>query len=105
MRRLRQKLIQQMGDKFPVLSSYAPTHHSTQFDTMFGAIIEAHLDPDLKIDWDEWIEKLSEVIKPEFSLNHVRERAIIHFLFLNANKTISDEVAMKRSNQSLHKRN
>ena len=99
---LTSKLIQQMGDKFPVLSSYAPTHHSTQFDTMFGAIIEAHLDPDLKIDWDEWIENLSEVIKPEFSLNHVRER-LLYILFLNANETISDDVAMKEVKSILTK--
>ena len=91
---LTSNLIQQMGDKFPVLSSYAPTHHSTQFDTMFGAILEAHLDPDLRIDWDEWIMQLSNAIRPEFSLNHVRER-LLYILFLNANGTISDGVAMK----------
>lgn len=87
---LTTSLIQQMGDKFPVLSSYAPTHHSTQFDTMFGAILEAHLDPDLRIDWDEWIQKLSGVVKPDYSFNHARER-LLYLLFLNANGTISDE--------------
>lgn len=87
---LTMSLIQQMGDYFPVLSSYAPTHHSTQFDTMFGAILEAHLDPDLRIDWDEWIQKLSEVVKPDYSFNHARER-LLYLLFLNASGTISDE--------------
>ena len=36
----------QLGDPYPLLISFVPTHHATQFDGTLSDLVLAHLDPD-----------------------------------------------------------
>ncbi|DAC36322.1 MAG TPA: hypothetical protein HA286_03875 [Candidatus Poseidoniaceae archaeon] len=67
----------QLGDPYPLLISFVPTHHSTQFDGTLSDLVLAHLDPDLVIDWKAWCSELVKAALDPRGPRLVRERTLL----------------------------
>ena len=67
----------QLGDPYPLLISFVPTHHATQFDGTLSDLVLAHLDPDLVIDWRAWCNELVKAALDPRGPRLVRERTLL----------------------------
>ena len=90
--------VRQMGDKMPCLVHHAPTHHPTQLGSILGELIILHLDPDLYLDWLDWLATFRKSILPGYDKDQSWER-VLYILHLNAKGDLSDEVAKGELNE------
>ena len=82
--------VKQLGDRFPNLVLYAPTHHPTQLGSILGDLVLAHLDPDLELDWAEWKNKFFKSLMPGYDKKQALER-LLFVLYLHNQEELSDE--------------
>ncbi len=85
--------VRQQGDKMPCLVHHAPTHHPTQLGSILGELIVLHLDPDLYLEWLEWLNEFRNSILPGYDKDQSWER-VLYILHLHANDELDDEKAM-----------
>ena len=88
------EMVRQQGDTMPCLVHHAPTHHPTQLGSILGELIVLHLDPDLYLEWTEWLAKFRRSILPGYNKNQSWER-VLYILHLHGKGDLSDEVAMR----------
>lgn len=84
--------VRQMGDEMPCLVHHAPTHHPTQLGSILGELIVLHLDPDLYLDWLEWLTDFRKSVLSGYDKDQSWER-VLYILHLNAKGDLSDAVA------------
>lgn len=84
--------VRQQGDRMPCLVHHAPTHHPTQLGSILGELIVLHLDPDLYLDWVDWLALFQESVLPGYDKEQAWER-VLYILHLNSKGDLSDEVA------------
>ena len=82
----------QQGDRMPCLVHHAPTHHPTQLGSILGELIVLHLDPDLYLNYLQWLSDFRNAILPGYDKEQSWER-VLYILHLNAKGDLSDEVA------------
>jgi hypothetical protein len=87
-------LVRQQGDKMPCLVHHAPTHHPTQLGSILGELIVLHLDPDLYLDWLDWLAEFRESILPGYDKDQAWER-VLYILHLHSKSDLSDDTAMR----------
>lgn len=87
--------IREFGDPHPLLTSFVPTHHSTQFDGTLSDLIVTHLDPDLSIEWRAWCKRLAKAALNPGGPRMVRERTLL-ILHLHHQGHLDDEAARAR---------
>ena len=87
-------MVRQQGDKMPCLVHHAPTHHPTQLGSILGELIVLHLDPDLYLDWLDWLTTFRDSILPGYDKDQSWER-LLYILHLHAKGDLSNEVAHK----------
>ena len=85
--------VRQQGDKMPCLVHHAPTHHPTQLGSILGELIVLHLDPDLYLEWLDWLTAFRKSILPGYDKDQSWER-VLYVLHLHANEELSDEKAL-----------
>ncbi len=91
-------LVRQQGDKMPCLVHHAPTHHPTQLGSILGELIVLHLDPDLYLDWLDWLALFRKSILPGYDKDQAWER-VLYILHLHAKNDLSDETASRELNE------
>jgi len=87
--------IREFGDPHPLLTSFVPTHHSTQFDGTLSDLVITHLDPDLAIEWREWCARLARAALDPSGPRKVRERTLV-ILHLHEQGHLDDDTARAR---------
>jgi len=87
-------LVRQQGDKMACLVHHAPTHHPTQLGSILGELIVLHLDPDLYLDWLDWLALFRKSILPGYDKDQAWER-VLYILHLHAKNDLSDEMAVR----------
>ena len=87
-------MVRQQGDQMPCLVHHAPTHHPTQLGSILGELIVLHLDPDLYLDWLDWLAQFRKSILPGYDKDQSWER-VLYILHLHAKNDLSDEVALR----------
>ena len=86
--------VRQQGDLMPYLAHHSPTHHPTQLGSILSEMLVLHLDPDLVIEWNEWMKSFNESVLPGFDKEQSWER-LLYVLFLEMNGEISPHDAFE----------
>tara|TARA_B100001093_G_scaffold68951_1_gene59238 strand:- start:43362 stop:44894 length:1533 start_codon:yes stop_codon:yes gene_type:complete len=84
--------IRQQGDSFPSLVFHSPTHHPTQLGSVLGDLLEAHLDPDLYLEWENWQLLFRKSLIPGHITKQALER-LLYILHLHMEGDISTPMA------------
>ena len=92
---LTSDLLRQQGDKLPVLTFYSPTHHNTQFNSMLGDLLIAHLDPDLMIEWEQWMEDFRNSLLFTQGPGVSRER-LLYLLHLHSEDVLDEQQVLQK---------
>lgn len=86
--------VRQQGDTMPCLTHHAPTHHPTQLGSILGELMVLHLDPDLYLEWLEWLATFRASILPGYDKEQAWER-VLYILHLHANEELDDDSSIK----------
>lgn len=86
--------IRQQGDPFPSLVFHSPTHHPTQLGSVLGDLIEAHLDPDLYLEWENWQLLFRKSLIPGHITKQALER-LLYILHLHMEDELSTKMAFE----------
>ena len=81
--------VKQLGDRFPNLVFHAPTHHQTQLGSILSDLLTAHLDPDLALEWNRWLENFHASLMPGNDKKQALER-LLYILYLHNLGEVSD---------------
>ena len=87
-------MVRQQGDRMPCLTHHAPTHHPTQLGSILGELIVLHLDPDLYLDWMEWLVQFRKSVLPGYDKDQSWER-VLYILHLHAKGDLNDATAYR----------
>jgi len=85
-------IVRQQGDEMPCLIHHAPTHHPTQLGSILGELIVLHLDPDLYLEWMEWMQEFYASMLPGYPQQQSWER-LLYILHLHAQDILDDAQA------------
>jgi hypothetical protein len=85
--------VRQQGDLMPYLAHHSPTHHPTQLGSILSEMLVLHLDPDLTIEWNEWMKNFNESVLPGFDKAQSWER-LLYVLYLEMKSEISSSEAL-----------
>jgi len=86
--------VRQQGDLMPYLTHHSPTHHPTQLGSILSEMLVLHLDPDLTIEWNEWMRKFDESVLPGFDKEQSWER-LLYVLYLDMKAEITSHEALE----------
>ena len=84
--------VRQQGDLMPCLVHHAPTHHPTQLGSILGELIVLHLDPDLYLEWQDWLALFRKSILPGYDKDQSWER-VLYILHLHAKGDLDNTIA------------